>query len=204
MDKLGLKVTRRHHRRVRRVGLLGGSFNPAHDGHLFVSRQAMKRLDLDAVWWLVSPQNPLKSAAGMAPLEQRMDRAMAVARDPRVGVTDIENDLGTFYTIDTLTRLTDMFPATRFVWLMGADNLAGMDRWRGWQDIFRLVPIAVFDRPTYSLKASAARAARRFERARVPANKAHRLAWMKPPAWVFLRTGWNPRSSTRLRARHNW
>jgi nicotinate-nucleotide adenylyltransferase len=153
------------------------------------------------VWWLVSPQNPLKASAGMAPLGERLRQAKTVAgADRRIKVTGIEAALGSTYTADTLRSLGRRFPRTRFVWLMGSDNLAQIPYWQRWQDIFRTVPIAVFDRPGTSMKALSAKAAQRFERVRVPAAAARRLATMPPPAWVFFHTRLDPRSATQLRA----
>jgi nicotinate-nucleotide adenylyltransferase len=183
------------------IGLLGGSFNPAHGGHLHISRLALKRLGLDEVWWLVSPQNPLKPAAGMASFAERLSQARDVAAaDRRIRVSDAETRLGTRYTADTLAALRRRFPRTRFAWLMGGDNLAQFPYWRRWQDIFRTVPIAVFARPGSSTQALAGMAAHRFARARVPAAAARRLAMLPPPAWVFFHTRLDPRSSTQIRA----
>jgi nicotinate (nicotinamide) nucleotide adenylyltransferase/ribosome silencing factor RsfS/YbeB/iojap len=185
----------------RRIGLLGGSFNPAHGGHLHISRLALRRLALDAIWWLVSPQNPLKTAAGMAPFAERLRQAGTVAAaDRRIRATDIETRLGTAYTADTLQALRRRYPRTRFVWLMGGDNLAQLPYWKRWQDIFRTVPIAVFDRPGTSQRALAGIAARRFARARVPLSAARRLAARPPPAWAFLHARLDPRSATQIRA----
>ncbi len=183
-----------------RVGLLGGSFNPAHGGHLHVSLLALRHLGLDQVWWLVSPQNPLKPAAGMAGYAERLAWAARVARHPRLRVSDIEAALGTRYTADTLAALARRFRDTRFVWLMGADNLAEMPAWRRWTRIFDTVPIAVFDRPTYCFKGMTGRAAQRFERWRLPAWAAKGLAEAPPPAWVFLHTRLHPASASAIRA----
>jgi nicotinate-nucleotide adenylyltransferase len=186
--------------RNRRIGLLGGSFNPAHGGHLHISRLALQRLGLDEVWWLVSPQNPLKAAAGMAPFADRLSQAAALATgERRIVVSDIEAGLGSTYTADTLKALRRRFPHARFVWLMGGDNLAQLPYWRQWQDIFRTVPIAVFARPGASSKALAGMPAQRFARWRVSAVAARRLASMPPPAWVFFHTPLDPRSATRIR-----
>jgi nicotinate-nucleotide adenylyltransferase len=185
----------------RRIGLLGGSFNPAHGGHLHISRLALQLLGLDEIWWLVSPQNPLKPAAGMAPLAERLAQAREVAAgERRFVVTGIEATLGSSYTADTLRALCRRFPQARFVWLMGGDNLAQFPYWKRWQEIFRTVPIAVFARPGLAAKALAGPAARRFARARLPAAAARRLALMPPPAWVFFHTRLDPRSATRIRA----
>ncbi|MBF0335509.1 MAG: nicotinate-nicotinamide nucleotide adenylyltransferase, partial [Alphaproteobacteria bacterium] len=149
-------------RRRRRIGILGGSFNPAHDGHRHISLLALARLRLDEVWWLVSPQNPLKTVAGMAPFAQRLAGARRVARHPRIRVTGIEAALGTRFTADTLAVLRRRFPRARFVWLMGEDNLLQIPRWERWLSIFRGVPIAVFARGSFTLKVLGGRAARRF------------------------------------------
>lgn len=184
----------------RRIGLLGGSFNPAHDGHRHISLIALHRLGLDEVWWLVSPQNPLKPTKGMASLARRMASAQAVARHPRIRVSDIEQRLGTRFTVDTVRALKRRYPDVAFVWLIGADNLSQMPAWKSWQTLFRLVPVAVFARPTYSLKALAGQAARRFAANRLPERQARRLAQHQPPAWVFLRIRLHPASATAIRA----
>ncbi|HXV23262.1 MAG TPA: nicotinate-nucleotide adenylyltransferase [Alphaproteobacteria bacterium] len=183
----------------RRVGILGGSFNPAHEGHLEISRTALRRLDLDQVWWVVSPQNPLKAPEGMASLEERMSSARTLARDPRIRVTAIEQDLRTRYTADTLAALRRRFPRTRFVWLMGADNLSDVCRWERWPQIFHGMPVAVLARPSYSLKSLAAKAARRFARFRVPERGARTLAERRPPAWAFVVGRLSPLSATAIR-----
>ncbi|WP_448189434.1 nicotinate-nucleotide adenylyltransferase [Azospirillum sp. sgz301742] len=182
-----------------RIGLLGGSFNPAHAGHRHISVYALNTLGLDQVWWLVSPQNPLKSAADMGSLAERLAWARVAARHPRIRVTDLECSLGTRYTADTLSELTRRFPRTRFVWLMGADNLRQIPRWQQWPRIFRSVPIAVFSRPTYSLRALGGVAAQRFARRRVPDLRARGLVDAKPPAWIFLRNPLHPASATAIR-----
>jgi nicotinate-nucleotide adenylyltransferase len=183
-----------------RIGVLGGSFNPAHAGHRHLSLEALRHLKLDAVWWMVSPQNPLKESAGMASFEERLATARTVAKHPKIVVTDIEASLGTVYTAHTLRRLRARFPHTRFVWLMGADNLTQVVRWEAWQDIFLAMPIAVFARPSYSLKALSGKAARRFARFRRSERTAKGLADAKPPRWVFFHTRLHPASATRIRA----
>ena len=186
---------------VARVGLLGGSFNPAHEGHLHISRMALKSLRLDHVWWLVSPQNPLKPETGMAALEDRVETARRVAApDPRITVSDVESQLGTVYTWETVARITAMFPETRFVWLMGADNLVQIPRWRHWTRIFHTLPVAIFDRPSYSLRAVSGQVARRFARFRLPERRAGALIRHPPPAWVFVRGRKSPASATALRS----
>ena len=188
-------------RRGLRIGLLGGSFNPAHEGHLHISRLALAKLRLDEVWWLVSPQNPLKPVRGMAALATRVRVAGAVARHSRVRVTAIEADLGTTHTAETLKRLIARYPHVRFVWLMGADNLIQISRWHNWRAIFGLVPVAVFDRPTYSLRALASVAARRFAAAKIPETAASALAIAHPPTWAFLRIRLSAASATAIRVR---
>jgi nicotinate-nucleotide adenylyltransferase len=186
--------------RTRAIGLLGGSFNPAHEGHRMISLIALKRLALDEVWWLVSPQNPLKPVDGMAPFAQRLAEAKTVAAHRRIQVSDLEAHLGTHYTRDTLKRLTARRRQHNFVWLMGADNLVQFPKWEGWKEIFNTVPIAVFDRPTYSSKALAGIAATRFAGRRIPERDAAGLALRKAPCWVFLHTRLNPVSATEIRA----
>jgi len=182
-----------------RVGLLGGSFNPAHAGHLHLSRQALAALRLDRVIWLVAPQNPLKPVAGMAPLKERLARARAIARDPRIEVSDLEERLGTHYTVDTLRRLRRRCGATRFVWLMGADLLLQLPEWHRWQRIFETVPVAIFDRRSYAYRALAGLAARRYRRHRVHCPAA--LPTREPPAWCFVRGPTHPASATEIRRR---
>ena len=180
---------------------MGGSFNPAHEGHLHISRIALERLALDEVWWLVSPGNPLKPADDMAPFAERMASAAAVVdkTEPRITVSAIENELGTRYSVDTLDALKERFPGFRFVWIMGADNLIQAHRWKDWRRFFRTVPIAVFPRPSYCLRARKARAARRFADSVIADGRAAGLADMTPPAWVFPRARLHGASSTRLR-----
>jgi nicotinate-nucleotide adenylyltransferase len=183
-----------------RVGLLGGSFNPAHRGHLHISREAQKRLGLDQVWWLVSPQNPLKAADGMAPLAERLAAAQSLVDGRRLVATDIETVLGTRYTADTLRALRRRFPKVNFVWLMGADNLIQVSQWEDWQRIFHCLPVAALARPTYSLRASRSKAAERFKAARWAERRVRGLAEATPPAWTFLHIRLSPLSATRIRA----
>lgn len=180
--------------------MLGGSFNPAHEGHRHVSLEALKRLGLDEIWWLVAPQNPLKPPRGMAPFAQRFAAAARFARHPRIKVLDLEERLGTRYTADTVAALQKLFPRTRFVWLMGADNLAQIRHWQRWTDIFDRVPIAVFARPTYCLKGLAELAAKRYAHQRVAPGAARRLAELAPPAWAFLPIRLDTSSATAIRS----
>ena len=184
----------------KKVGILGGSFNPAHDGHLYISRQALELLDLDEVWWLVSPQNPLKPTDGMAEFSRRFDSAVKVAAaEPRIVVSAIENEFQTRYTADTIRCLRERFPDIAFVWLMGADNLIDFHRWQEWRTIMRSVPIAVFARKTYRIRALHGRAANCFRLYRVPSERAALLAAMRAPAWTFLPIRVHPASATEIR-----
>jgi nicotinate-nucleotide adenylyltransferase len=185
-----------------RIGLLGGSFNPPHAAHRAVSLFAMKRLELDRVWWLVTPGNPLKDVHALPPIGERVAAARAFARHPRIDVTDIEARIGTRYTADTLAFLVRHRPRVRFVWLMGADNLRDFHRWDRWRQIFDLVPIAVVDRGRMNGNALSAPAAHALSRYRVPESEAARLPGLAPPAWCFLHGLKLPLSSTMLRAAH--
>ena len=182
-----------------RVGLLGGSFNPAHPGHLHVAQTALRALRLDQVWLLVSPGNPLKPAAGMGTLATRLQAARGIADGRRVIATDIERHLRTRYTLDTVRALRRLFPRVRFVWLIGADNLTQLPRWRRWMDIVRAVPFAVLPRPTYTRAALASQAARRLSPFRRPAREGPRLADRAAPAWVSVGGRQNTMSATALR-----
>ncbi len=184
-----------------RIGLLGGSFNPAHDGHRHVSLEALKRLRLDRVWWLVSPQNPLKDAAGMAPLADRLAAAGEIARHPRIAVTALEAELGTRYTLDSVRALKRRFPAVDFVWLIGADNLLQLPRWRGWGQLFRELPIAALARAPYHLNAVFGMAAMRFAHARLGPERAALLAGAETPRWCYLPIRRHPASATAIRSR---
>lgn len=184
-----------------KVGLYGGSFNPAHEGHAHVAETARQRLGLDRVIWLVAPQNPLKSSAETQPLGARLAGVRALARDRGMIVSDVEARLGTRYTLDTILALKARFPGVRFVWIMGADSLAGFHRWRGWTQIMRALPVAVVSRPWISLKSRSSPAARRFAAARIPFGRAKSLADHPAPAWVFLYGPLNFQSSTALRER---
>jgi nicotinate-nucleotide adenylyltransferase len=180
----------------RRIGLLGGSFNPAHEAHRRISLFALEALGLDEVWWLVSPGNPLKPAAGMAPLPVRLASARAMARRARIRPTAIEADLGTRYTVDTIRALVRRYPRHRFVWLMGADNLAQFDRWRNWRGIACTLPIAVIARPGYGGTAHRARAMGWLGRFVRPASGATRWTRWSLPALVLMHTVPDPTSAT--------
>jgi len=185
------------------IGLLGGSFDPAHAGHAHITREAMRRFGLDQVWWLVSPGNPLK-ARGPAPMAQRIAQARRVMRDPKVKVTGLEAELGTRYTAETLARLCALYPGVRFVWLMGADNLAQFHRWEDWRTILSLVPVGVLARPGHRMVTRQARAAQMFARARIRAEAARRLACADLPAWCFVQMPMSDLSSSSIRAQGGW
>jgi nicotinate-nucleotide adenylyltransferase len=179
-----------------RVGLYGGSFNPAHEGHVHVARTAKARLGLDQVIWLVAAGNPLKGRP--APLAARL-AGVASHAEPGMVISDAEQRLGSRYTIDTVRRLKARYPRVRFVWIMGADNLASLHHWRSWMELMREIPVAVVARPGSSLRALTSPAARRFAAARLPGGAGRALAFARPPAWIYLTGPWNHASSTALR-----
>lgn len=168
------------------VGLLGGSFNPAHEGHVYISKVAMKRLGLDQVWWLVSPQNPLKSTKEMAPLAERYRQGRDIVRHPRIKVTCLESRLKTQFTQDSLSALKKRYPNVRFIWLMGADNLETFHQWKGWDKIMKMMPICIMHRPKYRLRGLSGKTACRFASFRLSTGKASVLKYQHAPAWVFL------------------
>ncbi|TCO71114.1 nicotinate-nucleotide adenylyltransferase [Rhodovulum euryhalinum] len=186
-----------------RIGLLGGSFDPAHEGHAHITRQALKRFGLDAVWWLVSPGNPLK-AEGPAPMARRIAAAQRVMHHPRVTITDIEARIGTRYTAETLARIKALYPGVHFVWLMGADNLASFHRWDRWQSILDTVPVGVLARPGHGIAQRQSSAALAYARHRLPAARARSLATHPPPAWCYLNLPLIDISSSQIRARGQW
>jgi nicotinate-nucleotide adenylyltransferase len=183
----------------RKIGLLGGSFNPAHAGHLHISLEALKRLKLDEIWWLVSPKNPLKKADDLADYALRLSFARGLTNHPRIRVLDVEQRHGLYYTIDSIRFLQAHHRDCAFVWLMGADNLAGFHRWRNWREIARRLPIAILDRAPYGIKALHARFALTHARYRLSAASAARLANAAAPQWVYLAIPRHPLSATFLR-----
>jgi nicotinate-nucleotide adenylyltransferase len=182
-----------------RIGLFGGSFDPPHEGHRLASLAALERLGLDAVWRLVTPGNPLKDVSGLPDLEARVQAAKELAGDPRIAVTGIERRLGTRYTVDTVAALQGLCPGVRFVLIVGADVLAELPRWKDWERLMRLVPLAVVDRPGYAEAALHGEAAADFAAARIAGADAASLADRAPPAWVFLEGTVSALSSTALR-----
>ncbi len=181
-----------------KIGLLGGSFNPAHAGHVYISKQAIKLLGLDEIWWLVSPQNPLKEKQGMAEFENRLAIARQVAENcPQIKVSDFEINSGTTYTYDTMLALKAEYPKNNFVWLMGADNLLQFPKWHKWQDIMEIMPIAVFNRGDLKEKALTGEVAAKFAAYKI--NDAKQLNYTNPPAWTFLDIEIHPASATKIR-----
>ncbi|WP_136635780.1 nicotinate-nucleotide adenylyltransferase [Pseudooceanicola onchidii] len=185
------------------IGLLGGSFDPAHDGHVHITLEALRRFGLTHVWWLVSPGNPLKPNPP-APLATRIARARAEMQHPRVTVTGVEARLGTRYTAETIRRLRERYPGVRFVWLMGADNLTQFDQWQDWRWIMDTVPVGVLARPGDRISARMSRAARVYRHARLPAGASHLLGRSAAPSWCFVNVPMVSLSSTMLRAAGNW
>jgi nicotinate-nucleotide adenylyltransferase len=185
------------------IGLLGGSFDPPHAGHVHISKAALKRFGLDRLWWLVSPGNPLKKD-GPAPLAERMQAAQSIMQHPRVTITDIEAHLGTRYTAQTLLALRRRYPGVRFVWLMGADNLAQFHSWQDWRWIIENVPIGVVARPGDRISARLSKTAKVYAQARIPGRGAHVLGRMPPPAWAFVNLPMSDQSSTAIRERGEW
>ena len=182
------------------VGLLGGSFNPAHRGHKHISLYALKRLGLDSVWWMVSPQNPMKSKHNMASLEDRMTGAIKASQNhPHIVITDIERLLHTHYTADTLKTLKKCFPRTQFIWLMGTDNLRQIHLWQKWEMIFNLVPVAVLDRPPRGNNIKSCPALERFRACLRPQEQANILKTLNTPAWTILHIPLNKQSATTIR-----
>lgn len=185
------------------VGLLGGSFDPAHQGHVDISHAALKRFGLDQLWWLVTPGNPLKEHAPAA-LARRVTAAREIMRHPRVTVTDLEAQLGTRYTAETLRALRVLYPRVRFVWLMGADNLASFHQWKDWHDIMQSVPVGVLARPGARIAARLSPAARIYGTTRLKGSQSQRLARATPPAWCFVNVPMSHASSTAIRAKGEW
>lgn len=182
----------------KKIGLLGGSFNPAHSGHVYISEQALELLGLDEIWWLVSPQNPLKEKYEMAAFAERMQQAVqAASACKRIIVSDFEAHSNTVYTYDTICRIKALYPNNNFVWLMGADNLLQFPKWHRWRDIMQSIAIAVFNRDNSKIKALSGEVANEFAARKI--NYAIKLIHSVPPAWAFLDIRTHPLSSTKLR-----
>ncbi|MEM8776032.1 MAG: nicotinate-nucleotide adenylyltransferase [Pseudomonadota bacterium] len=184
------------------IGLLGGSFDPPHAGHVHISQEALRRFSLDRVWWLVSPGNPLKSR-GPAPLEERMTACRAMATHPNIDVTDIEAQIGTRFTAQTIENIFHLRPGVRFVWLMGADNLAQFDQWQNWQSIVNALPLGVLARPGQRISARMSKTARIYRESRLPSRQSHLLSRAEAPCWCFVNVPMSPLSSTQIRARRS-
>ncbi len=185
------------------IGLLGGSFDPPHEGHVHITREALKRFGLDQVWWLVSPGNPLKQH-GPAPMAVRMAAARAIMRHPRVKVSDFEDQVGTRYTAETLAALFRRYPGVQFVWLMGADSLADLDHWQNWRWIMDNIPVGVLARPGQRISARMSKAARVYRKDRLRGRQAILLARAAPPRWAFVNVAMNATSSTAIRSEGEW
>lgn len=181
------------------IGLFGGSFNPAHSGHLHVARAGLRELQLDHIWWLASPQNPLKPK--QPSYESRVETIKALGLPPRMSISNAEIEMGSRYTVDLIKDLQRRYPRTRFVFLMGADNFSQLPQWKDWQGIINRVPIAVIARPQAPIKARLGQAARQFEQARLPESRAHSLQYFSAPCWTYLTLPLNSQSSSALRAR---
>lgn len=182
-----------------KVGLLGGSFNPPHAGHRHISLNMLSKLDLHQIWWIVSPGNPLKSHSDLQSLEERLKLCTDCARHPKIKITAFETLRPTVYTANTLKFIKTRYPATRFVWIMGADNLAQFHLWQRWQQIFLTMPIAVHDRPGFRYKALASKAATYFRKAYIQEHNAKNLSLYDTPTWTFLTAPLNYLSSTDIR-----
>jgi nicotinate-nucleotide adenylyltransferase len=182
-----------------RIGVMGGTFNPPHEGHVEISRTAMRRLRLDRLWWVVTPGNPLKQNGALPPTQQRIKACRMLISHPRIAVTAFEEKLGSAFTAETLAFLRMRYPSVRFIWVMGADNLASFHRWQRWRAIAQLMPIAVVDRPAWRLKALASPAVHALAKRRTPERDAGSLALRPPAAWTFLTGRLSPLSSTLLR-----
>lgn len=199
----GVMIQRMHISPGQTIGLLGGSFDPPHAGHVHVTKQALRRFGLDRVWWLVSPGNPLKPDAP-ASFERRLAACRAMMRHPKVHVSDIEVHLDTRYTFETLERLMALYPQVRFVWLMGADNLASFHHWENWRGIMESVPLGVLARPGEGVQAGLSPVARSFARFRISSRRSHILAHSKAPCWCLISGPTVDISSTEIRERGDW
>lgn len=185
----------------KRIGLLGGSFNPPHQGHIHISKHALKELSLDYIWWIVSPQNPLKNRRGMEQFTTRVAKANElVASEKRIKVTTIETHFRTRFSFDTIRNLREALPSHQMVWLMGADNLSQISQWHNWRGLINSIPIAVFDRAPYATRALASKAAYVYSQSRLKRGRSHQLSRHKPPAWIYLNIPKHPASSTQIRS----
>ena len=182
-----------------KIGILGGSFNPAHEGHLSISKIALQRLNLDAVWWIISPRNPLKKYDILYDFEERVSSAEKVIDTNHISISKLEKNAQIKYTIGTVEYLNTRYVGTKFVWIMGADNLKDFHRWREWDKLALTVPIAIIDRPSSSLDVTSSLFANKYRKYRVDEADAQNLADKKRPAWVFLHSKLNDQSSSQLR-----
>lgn len=183
-----------------RIGLLGGSFNPAHEGHHELSLLALKLMRLDYIWWLVSPGNPQKNPTSYAPYEDRLATAQAIANHPRILISNFEQTHGLTYSANTITTLRQYFSQTKFIWMIGADNLENLHTWKNWRTIANTLPLAIFNRPGHQISALASPAAKTLSAARQPIRAAQELADMQAPAWIYFNQIENKTSATKIRA----
>lgn len=184
------------------IGLLGGSFNPPHDGHRHISKLALRRLGLNRIWWLVSPGNPLKDKSELWSLEKRLAQCIEVSNHPRIDVTAFESERTSVYTIDTLRYLQERFPDTKFVWIMGADNLAQFHKWKSWKEIFESIPVVVVDRPSFRYRALSSRTAHYYDWCYLESANLKDFAYLEPPVWTFMTIPLSDKSSTAIREKH--
>lgn len=185
------------------IGLFGGSFDPIHEGHILLSKKALRRLGLDEIWWLFSPQNPLKTRSP-APMNKRIEFARQQFQHPKLVYSDLEARLNSRFTAATIARLQALYPRVNFIWIMGADNLAQISKWQDWQEIFQRVPVAVFARPGEQIRAGSSKAAQIMEKYRLPPSAARTLATHSLPAWVMIGGATIDRSSSQIRASGDW
>ena len=179
-----------------RIGLFGGSFDPAHQGHLHVSKVALKQLGLHKIIWLISPQNPLK-AHKPASIADRLTTAQNLTQHPRINVSNIESEWNTLFAIDTIHRFQTLYPNVEFIWIIGSDNWAGFHKWRGWEEIVKTIPIAIYPRPGTTLKAGLGPAAQRFQQARRDLSMPN----IQAPAWQILGGPYKLEASREMRAK---
>ena len=187
--------------KITTVGLFGGSFNPPHKGHKNICLYTLNFLGLNQLWCLVSPQNPLKQKKDLASLDERVEKTKKMLKHPKICVTDIEKKYKTYYTIDTIKKLLIRFPKNKFIWIMGADNLIQIIKWKDWEKIFYKVSIVVIDRPGYGLKSRLSIAAQRFSKYKIQNSEAKRILTQKPPAWIFLQPRLDKSASTKIRSK---
>tara|TARA_Y100000590_G_scaffold364139_1_gene422238 strand:- start:1778 stop:2407 length:630 start_codon:yes stop_codon:yes gene_type:complete len=183
-----------------KIGILGGSFNPAHDGHIEISNHAIKKFDLDFIWWVISPKNPLKTYDRLYDFNERLDKAKSIVHNNKIIVTEIEQKIGSQYTIGTINYLTKKHPNTKFIWIMGADNAKDFHLWKKWESILGMLPIAIIDRPRSSLDVTSSLFAIKHKKYRIDEADSQMVFKIKKPSWVYLHNKLNDSSSTKIRS----